>query len=461
MKRPLVLLVNPWIHDFAAYDLWARPMGLLVLATRLRDLGWEPRLVDCLDHDHPGQQPPRVQEHGRGRIRRTPIPKPEALADVPRTYARYGLDPEIIRKDLLVLPTPAAILVTGMMTYWYPGVQAVISLLRERFEETPILLGGAYASLLPDHAREHSGADQVLVGPGEAVLPEVLSRLTGIVPPGKARGTDLEFLPALDLMSAVRFLPLLTSRGCPFTCSYCASKKLTRTFVTRSPAEVVEEIETARNQYGISDIALYDDAFLVNARAHALPILNAAAEKMPGLRWHSPNGLHAAAIDPDLAEAMRKAGFVTVRIGLERTSDRFHLVTGRKTTKATFLSAVRNLSRAGFLREQIGAYLLVGMPGQTRAEIEDDVDEVLRAGALPKLAEYSPIPGTEMWDNAMRVSRYPIEREPLFHNCTLLPTAEPDVNWAFLRQTRARIREYLTDNSESPAGDARDSLPNP
>ena len=56
MNRPLILLLNPWIHDFAAYDLWARPMGLLVLATRLRQLGWEPRLVDCLDRDHPNQE---------------------------------------------------------------------------------------------------------------------------------------------------------------------------------------------------------------------------------------------------------------------------------------------------------------------------------------------------------------------------------------------------------------------
>jgi radical SAM superfamily enzyme YgiQ (UPF0313 family) len=442
MSRPLILLVNPWIHDFAAYDLWARPMGLLVLATRLRRLGWEPILVDCLDRDHPDQEPTRLKEHGRGRIRRTPIPKPEVLVDVPRTYARYGVDPQVIEKDLIYLPVPAAILVTGMMTYWYPGVQEIVRLLKAIFEDTPIFLGGVYASLIPDHARQYSGADRVLVGPGEAVLPEVLSRLTGIVHPEKSMDPDLEFRPALDLMSAVRFLPLLTSRGCPFSCSYCASRKLTLTFVRRSPDEVVEEIEAARHRYGISDIALYDDAFLVDARAHALPLLRAVAEKMPGLKWHTPNGLHAAAIDAELAEAMYKAGFETIRIGLERASDSFHSATGRKTTKASFLSAVTNLRRAGFSPEQIGAYLLVGLPGQTRTEIEDDVDEVLRAGAYPKLAEYSPIPGTEMWHEAVRASRFPIEREPLFQNCTLLPAAEPEVDWTFLQKTRARIREH-------------------
>ena len=121
MKRPVILLVNPWIHDFAAYDLWARPLGLLVLATRLRRYGWEPRLVDCLDPDHPEMGPIKAKALSHGHFHRTPIPKPEALEGVPRTYCRYGVHPEFIRKDLESMPVPRAILVTSLMTYWYPG----------------------------------------------------------------------------------------------------------------------------------------------------------------------------------------------------------------------------------------------------------------------------------------------------------------------------------------------------
>ncbi len=61
-------------------------------------------------------------------------------------------------------------------------------------------------------------------------------------------------------------------------------------FIQRNPEEVIHEIESAVMKYGISDIALYDDAFLVNAREHALPILEAVAQRLPGLRWHTPNG---------------------------------------------------------------------------------------------------------------------------------------------------------------------------
>jgi len=139
---------------------------------------------------------------------------------------------------------------------------------------------------------------------------------------------------------------------------------------------------------------------------------------------------------------MKKAGFETIRIGLESSSDQFHAHTGGKTDMSSFLAAVQHLKEAGFSKNQIGVYLLVGLPGQSRAQIEDDVDRVLQAGAVPKLAEYSPIPGTGMWPEAMRRSRFPIDAEPLFQNCTLLPAAEPDVDWDFLRTTRRRIREY-------------------
>jgi len=210
---------------------------------------------------------------------------------------------------------------------------------------------------------------------------------------------------------------------------------------------VVQEIEDAVKQFGVNDIALYDDAFLVDAANHALPILEAAAERFPGLRWHSPNGLHAAAIDRKVARAMRKAGFETIRIGLESSADDFHRKTGGKTNIKSFISAVRHLKEAGFSREQIGAYLLVGLPGQSARQIEDDVERVLEAGAYPKLAEYSPIPGTPMWKDAIESSQYPIEKEPLFHNCTLLPTAEPGVDAEFLQQTRRRIRGYIDSGS--------------
>ena len=441
MTRPHVLLVNPWIHDFAAYDLWARPVGLLVLATWLREAGWEPLFVDCLDADHPKAPPVKVRLHAHGHFPRTPIPVPEPLKGTPRKFSRYGLDPRIVSGDLQAVPRPTAILVTSLMTYWYPGVKESIELLREIFPQTPLLLGGVYASLLPEHAAACCGPDEVIAGPGEDALAEALFRHTGFRSEWNHILPGLLFEPALDLMRQVRFLPLITSRGCPFRCAYCASNRLVPRFIRRPAADVIREIVRAVERYHVQDIALYDDAFLVDSARHALPILETAAQRFPGLRWHSPNGLHASEITPRVAEAMRRAGFETIRIGLESSSDRFHANTGGKTDLRSFLSAIECLKAAGFETRQIGVYLLVGLPGQTRDRIEEDVEVVLKAGALPKLAEYSPIPRTALWERAVEEAKVPIAEEPLFQNCTLLSTAEEGVDSQFLQTLRRRINE--------------------
>ena len=82
---PHILLINPWIHDFAAYDFWAKPLGLLVLAALLRQHGCTVSYIDCLDRFHPRAPATDPQRRcGRGPYLKTRLPKPAALPDVPR-----------------------------------------------------------------------------------------------------------------------------------------------------------------------------------------------------------------------------------------------------------------------------------------------------------------------------------------------------------------------------------------
>ena len=78
------------------------------------------------------------------------------------------------------IPEPQAVLVTSLMTYWYPGVQEAVSLVKEVFPKTPLVLGGLYAGLLPDHAQARSGVDHLITGEGEGAILKFLKELTGI-----------------------------------------------------------------------------------------------------------------------------------------------------------------------------------------------------------------------------------------------------------------------------------------
>jgi coproporphyrinogen III oxidase-like Fe-S oxidoreductase len=86
-----------------------------------------------------------------------------------------------------------------------------------------------------------------------------------------------------------------------------------------------------------------------------------------------------------------------------------------------FLEAVKNLKKAGYGGNEIGAYLLAGLPGQTAEEVAASVALVREAGATPFLVEYSPIPGTPLFEKAKKFSPFDLENEPLFHNNSLLP----------------------------------------
>ncbi len=177
------LLVNPWIHDYAAYDYWSQPLGLLYLASLLRKNGMEINFVNCLDPNSPAlPKPPRRFAAGHGKFFQEEIERPECLRSLPGKFKRYGIIPHIFKNELARCPAPDFVLVTSLMTYWYTGVFESIRAIREVFPSSPIVLGGIYATLCPEHAMRHSGADLVLTGEAEALIGEIFGFLAGCSP---------------------------------------------------------------------------------------------------------------------------------------------------------------------------------------------------------------------------------------------------------------------------------------
>jgi radical SAM superfamily enzyme YgiQ (UPF0313 family) len=442
-----LLLINPWVYDFAAYDLWAKPLGLLYLAALLKKNDWVISYIDCLDAHHPAlktlvtNKPKRRPDH-RGHFYQEEVAKPSPLREIPRRFYRFGLPPEIFRKALRALPAPRAILITSGMTYWYQGVHDVIKIVKETFSRVPVILGGIYASLCAEHAEANSGADFICKGEGEFQILELLEGLTGIAPSCAPCPNDLGSLPspAFDLYPYLDYCCCLASRGCPFRCTYCASPLLHPRFMRRDPDQVVAEIGWCVREHGVADIAFYDDALLID-HEFATDLLRGIREEGFKVRFHAPNGLHARGITEVIAQWMHEVGFVTIRIGLETTSDERQRTTGDKVSMAEFQAALHNLRQAGYAPHEIGTYVLVGLPGQTRAEVEKTIRFVRECGSRPYLAEYSPIPGTPLWQEAVQCSPFDLQGELLFHNNTILPCRWDGLGWDDLQALKAMARK--------------------
>jgi radical SAM superfamily enzyme YgiQ (UPF0313 family) len=428
-NAPRVLLINPWIYDFAAHDLWSKPLGLLLLAGLLRTRGYQVSLLDCLNVHDPrmqevaGIKPATRRTFGTGKFHRMEVEKPPALADMGRSYYRFGITPDIFRDLIEKEGRPDVVLVTSAMTYWYPGVQVSIRLIKEHFPQVPVVLGGIYATLCPDHATRYSGADHIITGPGETRILELLGGLTGYQPHKLAGAIDLSDLPwpAFDLLEPLDYVCVLTSRGCPSRCPYCASALLYEGFHRRRPDLIVDELEHWHEKYRVVDIAFYDDALLLDADDHIVPVLAEMSRRELRLRLHTPNGVHVNRLSEKLCEILFTSGFKTLRLGLETSdSGRQHQL-GAKVEPGAFSRAMSNLTKAGFSADEIGVYLLCGLPGQNPSEVAESISIVKDHGARPYLAEYSPLPGTSLWPQALRYSPFPLGDEPLYHNNSLLP----------------------------------------
>jgi radical SAM superfamily enzyme YgiQ (UPF0313 family) len=439
---PHILLVNPWIHDFAAYDFWAKPLGLLQLAAILRLHKMSVSYIDCLDRHSAELKAPAENSHnGRGPYLKTRIAKPSGLGDIQRNYSRYGIKIDWFKQRLQQVPKPDLVLVTSLMTYWYPGVQETIQVLREVFSQTPVVLGGIYASLCRDHAEKTIGADRVISGPGEPLILDLVEEFTGVSASPLYDVTSLDSYPypAYDLQHAIPYVPLLTSKGCPFSCAYCASRYLQPKRIVRSPRSVVEEILFWHRRHGIIDFAFYDDALLVNATTHILPILERIIRSGIRVRFHTPNAVHVREIRRETARLMFRAGFATIRLGVETASFSDRRTMDAKLTADEFSEGIRHLKAAGFRSSQIGAYLLVGLPYQSLASVRDSIRIVKASGIVPVMAYYSPIPHTAMWKSAVDSSRYDLEADPIYTNNAIWPCSREPFSWQVLSELKNLI----------------------
>ena len=440
-----LLLVNPWIYDFTAYDFWSKPLGLLYVAGILIEQGYKISYIDCMDRYNrdvlklQNREFPKKDEFGRGPFYKEEVKKPEVLKNIPRRFSRYGITEDVFIDELTKIPSPQVVLITSIMSYWYPGVCRVIELIKEVFPGIPIILGGVYAALCFEHAFIFSGADYIIKGNSIRDLIKILEQDAGNKNDYSKyeKGLDNLPYPAWGLYSNLDYICILSSRGCPYRCSYCASFRINPKLEFRNPIDVVKEIEYWHREREIKDFVFYDDALLINSENNFLIILEGLINKKLAVRLHTPNGIHVRMINEKIALKMYQAGVETIRLGFETVDPRLQSETGDKVTNLEFKKAVDYLLKARFKTSQIGAYLLIGLPGQNLQEIVDSIRFVIDCGAHPRLAKFSAIPGTKIWSEAKSHFNLKGDIDPLFHNDALLPYLSPDITIKAYQQMKS------------------------
>ncbi|MEK7486564.1 MAG: B12-binding domain-containing radical SAM protein [Planctomycetota bacterium] len=400
-----ILLLNPPIYDFSAYDFWLKPFGLLRVAGYLRNQA-ELVLYDSLDRLHPTMvQDKRCASDlwGRGKFLQETVSKPPVFEDFSRNFRRFGLPRASFQTFLQQQPPFDVALVQTMMSYWYPGVQEVLEDLRRYSPQTKIVLGGVYATLCPEHARS-LGAELVIEGLDLDPLWNYLQRTP-----------DLNQLPYWEGYPRLETGILKLADGCPFRCTYCSVPQIYPDFEMKPISRSLQELDFLVQQ-GVRHIAFYDDAILHQSKQLFLPFLKEVLQRKYPLSFHTPNALNARFITEEIATLMVRAGFKTFHLGFESAAYEWQRKTGSKVYTHEFVQAVRYLKEAGADPRQIVAYFIIGHPEENQQDINASLELAHETGVQLMLSEFSPLPGTP---DGEACRKWVSLEEPLWHNKTI------------------------------------------
>ena len=195
---------------------------------------------------------------------------------------------------------------------------------------------------------------------------------------------------------------LVTSRGCPYPCTFCAVRSVwgSPKVRLRTPEDVVGEILDQRDRFGARFFTLWDDLFTVG-RKRTAAICNLLIERQADVRWLCL--VRANTIDEELLDLMKRAGCVQVQMGVESGSDRILEKMRKGVTVEQILRATDMVRRVGI---GLHVFLLIGIPGETREEMEATMRLVPRIDPdFVELSMFAPYPGSPLSDELLAAGK--------------------------------------------------------
>lgn len=416
--KPRILLFQPPIYDFALFDLFLKPYGLLRLGRWFSESGYDVFFLNGLDYNEPETNSilgaPRRLPDGTGKFPRMRALLPKGV-ESERYFGRYGVLQETLRKKLKEV-NPDLIFITSGMTYWYKGVIEAVNLSKEIYPDTPVVTGGIYATLMPEHCKTQTYSDYVVSGNTISDIKTILSDHSLPEPSGGIPSAPLMIEGVWKDAGVIRL-----NEGCPFHCDYCASNLLCSSFAAGNAETAFETLAEMHERFDTGNFAFYDDALLINSSQSINPFLELVIKKELPVKFYLPNAVHLQFLDKETAKLMKRAGFQEIRLGYESSSTSFHSNYDDKFSGNDLPRVVETLKNVGFTSNSITAYVLGGLPDQPFRDVERSIKTASSTGIKVSLAEYSPVPGTSLWEKSLEMCPFPLKEEPLFHNNTFFP----------------------------------------
>lgn len=256
------------------------------------------------------------------------------------------------------------------------NAKKIISSLREMLPvKTTFLAGGPHISLLKENIESIKGVDLLIAGDAEISFPEIVDAIDSLKSSNNKvfMSKEISDLDRLEFPEFDGFMPevtkrletaygLLTSRGCPYQCTYCTVGSISgKKWRYRSPENVIAELIRARKLYNTKEFYILDDNFTLNLE-RAKKICELLIQSGLDMKWGCPNGIRADRLDRELAILMKKSGCWHVSLGIESADEEVFAGINKGET-------LHDVSKAiALLKEQdmnVKGFFIIGLPNDT------------------------------------------------------------------------------------------------
>jgi len=449
-----IVLIHPYIHTSTPIMYLNEPMGLISLATHLKHQLGDKVEISIVDLYEKGWRN-IVEDNGNYNIG---ISEPSEI------------------KRLVAENTPDIIGISCNFTSYTKASYKIAHLMKTFFPEALLVMGGAHPSMDYEGAFSSCPIDVVVVGEGELTFLELVKAVQNSSPLKNVKGliyrdgTGIHRNESRELMKNISVLPvpdrsyvnqetyckinrkmyflsrgkrvasIMTSRGCPFECTFCSTHLVWKRFFRLRPSEaVIDEMAYLRKNYGIDEFIINDDQFFGNKK-RVYAILDAIFKKGWKIYLNIASGASVWLLNEDLLMKLKKAGLYRVTFPIETGNENSRAYIKKKID---FDSTRKLVKTANHLGIWTYANFIIGFPYETRREIAKTVNYAVSLG-LDNATFFvaKPYAGSKMYDHFRKEGLLDMDAQ-----CTMGEADHGTVH--LLREelqsirNRAQLRVYL------------------
>lgn len=329
---------------------------------------------------------------------------------------------------------PNVVGITCNFTAYAQDAFEVSRIVKEFSSEIIIIIGGAHATIEAEQIlRNHTYIDYIVRGEGEITFHELVNVIKNKCDVESIRGIsyrkesgeiisnpdrelieDLDSLPIIDRKfinvetykkinsDALLFAKnnpvatIMTSRGCPFNCIFCSTKIMwKRNWRARSPENILREIEYLVNEYGIKEIAIQDDQFVIDKK-RVNEICELIIQKKLNISLSIPSGTSIWLVDCDLLRKMKQAGFYRLCFPIETGNENTLKFIKKPINLVKVKETIRTANKLGYWTQ---GNFIIGFPYETKEEMMQTIEYAYNSG-LDYVIFFiaKPYAGSEMYE---------------------------------------------------------------